>query len=110
MVGVEALSTEEVVGETDPAAGRHPVLAQRGHRQQRVVAAATGDVPLVRTGLGQRLGEAGLIAREQSQRDARVAYLRLTAEGERRLMQSFTGLQAERENLRDAIAHLPETG
>ena len=62
------------------------------------------------TELVHRAEEAGLIEREQSQRDARVAYLRLTAEGERRLMQSFTGLADERENLRDAIAHLPETG
>jgi DNA-binding MarR family transcriptional regulator len=62
------------------------------------------------TELVHRAEEAGLIEREQSQRDARVAYLRLTAEGERRLMQSFTGLVNERENLRDAIAHLPETG
>ena len=62
------------------------------------------------TELVHRAEEAGLIEREQSQRDARVAYLRLTAEGERRLMQSFTGLADERENLLDAIAHLPETG
>jgi DNA-binding MarR family transcriptional regulator len=62
------------------------------------------------TELVHRAEEAGLIAREQSQRDARVAYLRLTEEGERRLMQSFTGLADERENLRDAFAHLPETG
>jgi DNA-binding MarR family transcriptional regulator len=62
------------------------------------------------TELVHRAEEAGLIEREQSQRDARVAYLRLTAEGERRLMLSFTGLAAERENLRDAIAHLPDTG
>jgi DNA-binding MarR family transcriptional regulator len=61
------------------------------------------------TELVHRAEEAGLIEREQSQRDARVAYLRLTAEGERRLMQSFTALADERENLRDAIAHLPDT-
>jgi DNA-binding MarR family transcriptional regulator len=61
------------------------------------------------TELVHRAEEAGLIEREQSQRDARVAYLRLTSEGERRLMQSFTGLADERENLRDAIAQLPDT-
>src|SRR5215210_412304 len=33
------------------------------------------------TELVRRAEEAGLIAREQSQQDARVAYLRLTAEG-----------------------------
>jgi DNA-binding MarR family transcriptional regulator len=58
------------------------------------------------TELVRRAEEAGLVAREQSQRDARVAYLRLTAEGERRLLQSFTALATEREQLRDAFAHL----
>lgn len=58
------------------------------------------------TELVHRAEEAGLIAREQSQRDARVAYLRLTEEGEHRLMLSFTGLATERANLRDAFAHL----
>src|SRR5215831_6067178 len=37
------------------------------------------------TELVSRAEEAGLIAREQSQTDARVAHLRLTEEGERRL-------------------------
>lgn len=58
------------------------------------------------TELVSRAEEAGLVAREQSQTDARVAYLRLTAEGERRLEQSFTALAAERDNLRGAFAHL----
>ncbi len=62
------------------------------------------------TELVRRAEEAGLIAREQSERDARVAYLRLTPEGERRLMLSFTELATEREQLRDAFAHLTETG
>jgi len=62
------------------------------------------------TELVHRAEEAGLVAREQSQRDARVAYLRLTPEGERRLMLSFSGLATERAGLRDAIAHLPEAG
>ena len=39
-------------------------------------------------------------------RDARVAHLRLTAEGERRLMLSFTELETERAQLRDAFAQL----
>jgi DNA-binding MarR family transcriptional regulator len=62
------------------------------------------------TELVHRAEEAGLVEREQSQRDARVAHLRLTPEGERRLMLSFTHLATERANLRDAFSHLPEAG
>jgi DNA-binding MarR family transcriptional regulator len=58
------------------------------------------------TELVRRAEGAGLIEREQSQRDARVAHLRLTAEGERRLMLSFTALETERAQLRDAFNHL----
>src|ERR1700741_4209567 len=42
------------------------------------------------TELVSRAEEAGLVAREQSQDDARVAHLRLTDEGERRLLNAFT--------------------
>lgn len=59
------------------------------------------------TELVRRAEEAGLIDREQSQRDARVAHLRLSTEGERRLMLSFTELATERAQLRDAFTHLP---
>src|SRR5436305_14421331 len=58
------------------------------------------------TELVRRAESAGLIEREQSQRDARVAHLRLTQEGERRLMLSFTELEAEQAQLRDAFANL----
>jgi DNA-binding MarR family transcriptional regulator len=55
------------------------------------------------TELVSRAEDAGLIAREQSQSDARVAYLRLTPEGERRLDLAFTALATERTQLREAI-------
>ena len=58
------------------------------------------------TELVSRAEEVGLVAREQSQSDARVAHLRLTVEGERRLADSFTGLADEREQLRAAFASL----
>src|SRR5579864_5805598 len=58
------------------------------------------------TELVRRAEEAGLVEREQSQRDARVANLRLTTEGERRLMQSFTELAKERDQLAAAFSHL----
>jgi DNA-binding MarR family transcriptional regulator len=58
------------------------------------------------TELVSRAEESGLVAREQSGRDGRVAYLRLTAEGERRLALSFTGLETERQQLRNAVDRL----
>ncbi len=58
------------------------------------------------TELVSRAEESGLVEREQSGRDGRVAYLRLTAEGERRLHLSFTGLETERRQLRDAVDQL----
>jgi DNA-binding MarR family transcriptional regulator len=58
------------------------------------------------TELVRRAEEAGLIERERSQRDARVAHLRLSQEGERRLMSSFTELAKERDQLRDAFSQL----
>jgi DNA-binding MarR family transcriptional regulator len=62
------------------------------------------------TELVSRAEEIGLIAREASPDDARVAHLRLTPEGERRLQLSFRGLATERSHLRDAVAHLAESG
>jgi DNA-binding MarR family transcriptional regulator len=58
------------------------------------------------TELVSRAEESGLVERRQSGRDGRVAYLRLTPEGERRLHLSFTGLATERQQLRDAVDHL----
>jgi DNA-binding MarR family transcriptional regulator len=58
------------------------------------------------TELVSRAEEVGLVAREQSQSDARVAHLLLTDDGERRLADSFTGLADEREQLRAAFASL----
>lgn len=49
---------------------------------------------------------AGLVQREQSSEDARVAYLRLTAEAERRVDRVFDELDADRQQLLDAIIAL----
>jgi DNA-binding MarR family transcriptional regulator len=61
------------------------------------------------TELVRRAEETGLVTREQSQDDARVTHLRLTPEGDRRLMLSFTDLSKERAQLRDAFATLDES-
>jgi DNA-binding MarR family transcriptional regulator len=58
------------------------------------------------TELVRRAEEAGLLRREQSASDGRVAHLRLTAEGERRLARSFTNNATERRKLREAFRHL----
>jgi len=58
------------------------------------------------TELVARSVEAGLIEREGSTDDHRVTYLRLTDEGERRLACSFTGLEAERHALHEAIGSI----
>jgi DNA-binding MarR family transcriptional regulator len=58
------------------------------------------------TELVSRAEEVGLIVRETSSADGRVAHLRLTDEGEQRLARSFTSLAAEREQLRAAVAEL----
>jgi DNA-binding MarR family transcriptional regulator len=60
------------------------------------------------TELVRRAEEVGLVEREPSVQDGRVAHLRLTREGERRLARSFTTLAAEREALRRAFVHLDE--
>jgi DNA-binding MarR family transcriptional regulator len=61
------------------------------------------------TELVRRAEEVGLVEREQSPADGRVAHLRLTAEGERRLSRSFATMAAEREQLRAVFAHLDES-
>jgi DNA-binding MarR family transcriptional regulator len=58
------------------------------------------------TELVRRAEEAGLIERERSQVDGRVAFLSLTPEGERRLERTHTSLSEERRRLRQAFAHL----
>jgi DNA-binding MarR family transcriptional regulator len=58
------------------------------------------------TELVRRAEEIGLVEREQSDSDGRVTHLRLSAEGESRLMSAFTTNEQERRELRAAISHL----
>jgi DNA-binding MarR family transcriptional regulator len=58
------------------------------------------------TELVRRAEAAGLIEREPSQADGRVAHLRLSAEGERRFADSFTSHESERQELRRAFRYL----
>ena len=58
------------------------------------------------TDLVRRAEDAGLVEREQSSDDARVAILRLTAEGERRLARSFRQHESEHKRLRAMLGAL----
>jgi DNA-binding MarR family transcriptional regulator len=60
------------------------------------------------TELVRRAEEAGLLERRRSDVDGRVAHLRLTTEGERRLAEAFTRLDVERRRLRDAFAEFDQ--
>jgi DNA-binding MarR family transcriptional regulator len=60
------------------------------------------------TELVQRAEEIGLIQKEQSESDGRVAHIALTEEGERRLARAFTAHGVERRRLRKAIADLED--
>ena len=55
------------------------------------------------TELVGRAEQAGLVIRKPSETDARVAYVCLTEEGERRLDRAFSILESERETLRETI-------
>jgi DNA-binding MarR family transcriptional regulator len=55
------------------------------------------------TELVRRAESAGLLARESSARDGRVSYLRLTAEGERRLSGAVADLGQERRQLGEVL-------
>jgi len=80
------------------APGEHSTVTELAERLQLAQSTVTELV--------NRAEEADLVEREQSREDGRVAHLRLTAEGERRLARSFTGLEAERRLLREVIERL----
>jgi len=58
------------------------------------------------TELVKRAEEVGLVERSPSPDDGRVWLLRLTPEGDRRLMVAFEGLRGDREALADGLAQL----
>ena len=91
--------TERIARQVRPDASAVPAAADGEGRadgsEQSTVTELAERLQLAQstvTELVSRAEEAGLIEREQSQPDARVAHLRLTEEGERRLTLAFTGL------------------
>src|SRR5207244_11599275 len=70
------------------------------HSEQSTVTELADRLQLAQstvTELVRRAEETGLVERERSEVDGRVAYLRLTEEGERRLARSFSTLAVARE-------------
>jgi DNA-binding MarR family transcriptional regulator len=61
------------------------------------------------TELVRRAEEVGLVERERSADDGRIALLRLTEDGERRLARVFQSHDAEREKLYEILAELERT-
>jgi DNA-binding MarR family transcriptional regulator len=79
------------------------------HSEQSTVTELADRLQLAQstvTELVRRAEESGLIERERSAADGRIAHLRLTEDGERRLARSFTSNESERIALRDAFAQL----
>jgi DNA-binding MarR family transcriptional regulator len=79
------------------------------HSQKSTVTELSDRLQLAQstvTELVRRAEETGLVERQRSAADGRIAHLRLTEEGERRLAHSFTSNESERRALRDAFRHL----
>ena len=79
------------------------------HSEQSTVTELSERLQLAQstvTELVRRAEETGLVERQRSDLDGRIAHLRLTAEGERRLAQSFTSNESERRALLQAFEHL----
>jgi DNA-binding MarR family transcriptional regulator len=79
------------------------------HSEQSTVTELSERLQLAQstvTELVRRAEEVGLVQRQRSSADGRIAHLRLTPEGERRLAQSFTSNDGERRALLDAFESL----
>jgi DNA-binding MarR family transcriptional regulator len=79
------------------------------HSEQSTVTELADRLQLAQstvTELVRRAEEIGLVERERSSVDGRIAHLRLTSEGERRLSETFTSNASERQMLLDAFDSL----
>ncbi|MGH2997010.1 MAG: MarR family winged helix-turn-helix transcriptional regulator [Gaiellaceae bacterium] len=81
-----------------PGGGERSTVTELAERMQLAQSTVTELVG--------RAEEVGLVLREPSSDDGRVAHLRLTDEGERRLSKAFTTLETDRQELIAAILGL----
>lgn len=105
---------------TEAAARRHGLTPQRYLLLLMIKGASDGTESSTVSDLCERLGlaqssvtelvqraeESGLVRRDPSERDGRVAHLYLTADGETRLAATFDDLRGEREHLRALLARV----
>ena len=88
------------------------IKGSRDGKEQSTVTELAERLQLAQSTVTELVGraeESGLVERERSTDDGRIAHLRLTPEGEQRLADSFTSNSAERGALRQAFASLDET-
>lgn len=92
------------------------LLIKAGRDEQSTVSELARQLSLRQTAVTElvhRAEEAGLVSREASLEDRRVSLLRLTREGDRRLMEAFVALREDRRALAGALetarARLRET-
>jgi DNA-binding MarR family transcriptional regulator len=102
---------------SEQVARRHKLTPQR-YQLLLLIKVADGQATIGSLGRSLRLGQSNvtqqvrraenleLVRRELSSTDARVRYLRLTAEGERRLTGAVAELREDRETLRVALAEI----
>ncbi len=87
------------------------IKGARDHTERSTVTELAKDLHLAQSTVTELVGraeEAGLVRRQPSSEDGRVAHLRLTEEGEARFAKAFQSLAAERRALREAIAGLED--
>jgi DNA-binding MarR family transcriptional regulator len=85
------------------------IKGARDHSERSTVTELSERLQLAQstvTELVSRAEDVGLVARERSSEDGRIAHLSLTDEGERRLAQAFTSNERERQALLDAFSNL----
>jgi DNA-binding MarR family transcriptional regulator len=101
--------TEAVAAQSGLTSQRYDLLLQIRSAGSVRVTELCGLLQLRQTAvteLVKRAEEAGLIERRPSPQDGRVSLLRLTAEGERRLLRAFAALREDRAAVAEAFGEL----
>lgn len=106
--------TDELASASGLTSQRYDLLLmiKTGVAESTTVGELAGRLSLRQTAVTElvnRAEEAGLVARSHSDADRRVTVLRLTEEGERRLLDAFLALREERRALARVIGTVAST-